>query len=161
MGHMIRNALDSRLNSFARSMRSNPTEPEKRLWRRLSASQLGGFKFRRQAQIGSSIVDFYCPAINLAIEVDGDTHDAGRDRTRDAALAMHGVHILRVRNDEVMRNIDGVLDHILAKALNMPPREGWRRPEAAVRTGPTPTPPQEGRGLAGTHTPAPPQAERG
>jgi very-short-patch-repair endonuclease len=49
------------LHRRAAEMRRNPTEPERRLWRHLSASQLDGLKFRRQAVIGASIADFYCP----------------------------------------------------------------------------------------------------
>src|SRR5690348_13578813 len=64
------------LQKRARSMRTDPTEPEKRLWRSLSNSQLGGYKFRRQAVIDRYIVDFLCPAQKLIVEVDGDTHDA-------------------------------------------------------------------------------------
>jgi len=77
------------LQSRAKDMRSNPTEPEKRLWRHLSNSQLGGFKFRRQEVVGSYIADFVCPSAALIVEVDGDTHD------------------------DVMRNMDGVLASIL------------------------------------------------
>jgi len=68
-------------------MRREPTEFEMRLWRHLSNSQLGGWKFRRQALIGGRIVDFFCPAIGLAIEVDGvradgmATGDGGVDAT--------------------------------------------------------------------------------
>lgn len=65
------------LKARARAMRNNPTEPEKRLWAALRDSRVAGFKFRRQAVIGSRIVDFFCPGRSLVIEVDGDTHDVG------------------------------------------------------------------------------------
>jgi very-short-patch-repair endonuclease len=94
-------------------MRSNPTEPEKRLWRHLSNSQLGGFKFRRQEVVGSYIADFVCPSAVLIVEVDGDTHDDVKDRLRDGALARKGWHVLHVTNEDVMRNMDGVLASIL------------------------------------------------
>ncbi len=57
----------------AARMRREPTEPERRLWQHLRASQLGGYKFRRQATIGGRIVDFFCPLKGLVVEIDGDT----------------------------------------------------------------------------------------
>jgi len=59
-------------------MRREPTPFENAVWQRLRASQLGGFKFRRQTVIGSFICDFFCPAKGLIIEIDGDTHDLER-----------------------------------------------------------------------------------
>jgi very-short-patch-repair endonuclease len=70
--------MTGRVGDRARQMRNTPTEPEKRLWRHLSNSQLG-YKFRRQSVIGHYIVDFLCPAKALIVEVDGDTHDAEAD----------------------------------------------------------------------------------
>lgn len=123
------------LHSRAADMRRNPTEPEKRLWRALSGSRLEGYKFRRQAVIASVIADFYCPAVRLIVEVDGDTHDDGKDRLRDEKLAKLGYRVVRVRNHDVMENIDGVLSHIL-QAL----RQG---------DGPHPNPSPSGEGLKG------------
>ncbi len=101
------------LNRHAREMRNNPTEPEKRLWRRLSNTQLEGHKFRRQAVIGTFIADFLCPKAKLIIEIDGDTHDAAKDAQRDDMLMRRGYQTLRFTNTDVMRNIDGVLRSIL------------------------------------------------
>ena len=101
-------------------MRNHPTEPEKRLWRNLSNAQLGGFKFRRQEVIGRAIVDFFCPAAKLCVEVDGETHaDPARDRRRDAYLRSFGLSVLHVTNHDVMHNLEGVLTLILA-ALEAP-----------------------------------------
>jgi len=124
------------LNDHARSMRGNPTEPERRLWQILSNSQLDGFKFRRQAVLGAHIVDFHCPSANLAVEVDGDTHEAQADRRRDAALAAHGLRVLHVGNQDVMANIEGVAEAIRA-ALRAPPVR-------AARPHPNPSPAGEG-----------------
>ena len=129
---------DIDLGKRARAMRCDPTEPEKRLWRSLSNSQLNGFKFRRQAVIGNCIADFLCPAKALIVEVDGDTHDPDRDRHRDAALANQGYRTIRFTNDEVMRNIDGVLEMILIVLMTTADR--W-----AGRPHPNPSP--EGEGL--------------
>ncbi|HYD12543.1 MAG TPA: endonuclease domain-containing protein [Allosphingosinicella sp.] len=122
-------------------MRREPTEPEKRLWRHLSNSQLGGFKFRRQAAIPPFIVDFFCPAKGLIVEVDGDTHEAGADARRDVVLANRGFPTIRFTNGDVMTNMDGVLTTILHALGNRPDRQ-WNSPHS-----PTPTPPLKGRGL--------------
>jgi very-short-patch-repair endonuclease len=125
------------LQGHAADMRGNPTEPEKRLWRRLSNSQLGGYKFRRQAVIGQHIVDFLCPAKALIVEVDGDTHvDPAVDAQRDATLKARGYHIIRVTNSDIMTNIDGVLQHLLNMLEALPSRQ---------RPHPNPSP--EGDGL--------------
>jgi len=127
------------LQGHARDMRSNPTEPEKHLWTHLSRSQLGGFKFRRQATIGRVIVDFLCPATGLIVEVNCDTHvDVEADARRDVALEVLGYRVIRIGNSDVMRNIEGVLQHLLATLQAMPPRRA-----------PHPNPSPEGEGLSG------------
>ena len=123
----------------AAAMRRDPTEPEKRLWRHLSNRRLGGFKFRRQAVIGARIVDFFCPAIGLIVEVDGDTHDPVADQRRDAEAAVDGWVTVRVSNLDVMANCDGVLAQILDVACASPLRCAWRLPH--------PNPSPEGAGL--------------
>jgi very-short-patch-repair endonuclease len=125
------------LHRRAAEMRRNPTEPEKRLWRHLSNGQLGGYKFRRQAVIGRFIADFLCPAKALIVEVDGDTHDHAKDRLRDDLLAERGFYTVRVTNDDVMANPDGVLQHILSAVIAAPQR--WDKPH--------PNPSPEGEGL--------------
>jgi very-short-patch-repair endonuclease len=102
------------LHARARAMRNNPTEPEKRLWRTLSNGRLQGFKFRRQAVIPPYIADFLCPAAKLIVEVDGDTHDEPTDARRDLHLAQLGYRVIHVTNADVMTNIDGVAEFILA-----------------------------------------------
>jgi len=105
-------------------MRRNPTEPEKRLWRALSNSQLNGLKFRRQHVVfeAQAILDFFCPAIGLGIEVDGDTHEMSRDARRDAKLAALGFKIIRFGNPDVMANLSGVVEVIAATAFTLPNR---------------------------------------
>ena len=117
-------ATEAELHTSAIEMRRNPTEPEIRLWRRLSNSQLAGLKFRRQHVVheAQAIIDFFCPALGLAVEVDGDTHDPSADAKRDARLAHLGFTTFRVSNIDVMQNMDGVLEAILATALALPPR---------------------------------------
>ncbi len=126
------------LQGRARSMRNNPTEPEKRLWRNLSNGQLGGFKFRRQQVIGYYIADLLCASERLIVEVDGRTHDSERDFARDCALSTLGYRTLRVTNDDVLRNMAGVLQMILAALESA---------DVALAAGPHPHPSPEGEGL--------------
>jgi very-short-patch-repair endonuclease len=121
-------------------MRREPTEPEKRLWRHLSNSRLGGFKFRRQAAIPPFIVDFFCPAKGLIVEVDGETHLSDADARRDSVLGVGGFTTIRFTNSDVMTNMDGVLTFILRTLETIPDRE-WGAPDF-----PTPTPPLKGMG---------------
>jgi very-short-patch-repair endonuclease len=123
------------LHARAAEMRRNPTEPEKRMWRILSGSRMGGWKFRRQAVLPPFITDFLCPAARLIVEVDGDTHDDGKDRVRDDAMASRGYQTLRVTNLDVMTNLEGVW-FVINEAL-----------ATAARPHPNPSP--EGEGLAG------------
>lgn len=97
-------------------LRSNMTRPEQILWYRLRASQVNGWKFRRQYGVGTYILDFYCPEMRLGVELDGDSHysNAGRqyDQKRNDFLKLHNIHTLRFTNREVMTNIEGVLSAI-------------------------------------------------
>ncbi|HEX8062313.1 MAG TPA: endonuclease domain-containing protein, partial [Allosphingosinicella sp.] len=112
-GWGLSNVQLEELHRRAAEMRRNPTEPEKRLWRNLSGRQLGECKFRRQSVIGWFMADFLCAQKALIVEVDGDTHDEAKDRVRDDILARRGFRVIRVTNDDVMTNMDGVLQHIL------------------------------------------------
>ena len=104
-------------------MRNDPTEPEKRLWVILSRSQLGGFKFRRQVVIGTAIADFLCAQKALVVEVDGDTHtDPSQDERRTFGLEAMGYQVVRVTNEEVMRNLDGVATMLLTTLQALPDR---------------------------------------
>ncbi|MEM7222130.1 MAG: endonuclease domain-containing protein [Pseudomonadota bacterium] len=100
---------------ISRYLRRRSTDAEKLLWRRLRDRQLGGAKFRRQHPMGPYIVDFYCSAARLVIELDGGQHalDAGRDTERDHWLQSRGCRVLRFWNNEVLGNLDGVLQRIL------------------------------------------------
>jgi very-short-patch-repair endonuclease len=118
-------------------MRNNPTEPEKRIWRQLSNSQLDGFKFRRQQVIGPFIADFVCPSAKLIVEIDGDTHDAAKDAARDAKLGDFGYRVLRFTNQDVMRNVEGVLAEV-SECLK----------QAGSPHPPTPSPKGEGENVA-------------
>jgi very-short-patch-repair endonuclease len=100
----------------ARKLRREMTEAEARLWSRLRGGHFMGLSFRRQHPIGSYILDFYCPQIRLAIEVDGGQHGSPASQRTDGRrtnrLAESGISQLRFWNHEVLANIDGVLDEI-------------------------------------------------
>ena len=114
---MKRNANDNILK--ARALRRNMTLPEGLLWQVLR-QRPGGFKFRRQHPVGPFVVDFYCPARRLAIEVDGVSpnmgDDPGRDVRRDAYLRKIGLRVIRFDASDVLHNMDGVAHSILADA---------------------------------------------
>lgn len=99
------------LKPAAREMRQQPTGAEDILWSYLRNRQLAGFKFRRQHAVDRFILDFYCRAARLAVEVDGPIHEctAIEDAERDNVLARYGIRILRVRNEEVFDDIGSVL----------------------------------------------------
>ncbi len=98
----------------AKAMRRSMTPAEKLLWSALRRNQLDGFHFRRQQIIVGFIVDFYCHAASLVVEVDGPIHaeQVEYDAERDRILAAQGLHVLRFRNEEIMNNLDTVLQQI-------------------------------------------------
>ncbi|HEX8241898.1 MAG TPA: DUF559 domain-containing protein [Longimicrobium sp.] len=102
------------LQTAARGMRREPTPAEKVLWDVLRGRGLDGLRFRRQHPVGRFVLDFYCPIHKLAVEVDGEVHDAQqeRDAERTAVIEAHGYRVIRFRNEEVLDNLPGVLARI-------------------------------------------------
>jgi very-short-patch-repair endonuclease len=92
------------------------TDAECRLWAILRSTQAGGLRFRRQQPIGPYIVDFFCSAAKLVIELDGDQHGADRkvlyDEVRTQRLEAAGYRVLRFPNAEVFRSPQRVLDAV-------------------------------------------------
>jgi very-short-patch-repair endonuclease len=127
----------------ARRLRKSMTPQEVKLWVHLRGWRTLGYHFRRQRPHGQYIVDFVCLKHNLAIEVDGAPHGfhsrAIRDAARDEVLRADGLRVLRFWNNEVDRNLNGVLETILA-ALG---HQGT--PPTTLRAVP---PPRSGEGLA-------------
>ena len=107
-----------------RTLRSAATPAEATLWRTLQNSQLDGRKFRRQHSIGPYIVDFYCPAEKLAVELDGAPHfTAGgslADDGRTAFLEAQGVQIVRIENKQVFAAFEMALSVIRAAFRDAP-----------------------------------------
>ena len=83
---------------------------------------MGGLQFYRQRIIGDYIVDFYCPRSKLVIEIDGGQHYSGKveadDKKRDQNLSDLGITVLRFSNIEVLKELDGVLEHIYMNLKN-------------------------------------------
>ncbi len=98
----------------AKSLRTNSTEAEKLLWRKLRNRQLNNLKFRRQEPLGNYIVDFLCVENKLVIELDGGQHASQQeyDSIRDKYFRENGYGILRFWNNDVLQNPDGVLQTI-------------------------------------------------
>src|ERR1700729_133787 len=109
--------VSSNQRSRARTMRGAPTDSELRLWRLLRDRRLSGFKFRRQVPVGPYIIDFLCVGAKLIIEADGSQHaESLRDNIRGGYLASQGWRVLRLWNNEVLHNREGVLETIFAHA---------------------------------------------
>ena len=105
-------------------LRTPETRTEAMVWAALRNRQLGGFKFRRQHAVGRYVLDFYCPAAKLAIELDGPIHDSQieQDEFRTKYLEAYGYRVIRFRNDEVINDLSSVLSRILA-ACELSPTE--------------------------------------
>jgi very-short-patch-repair endonuclease len=110
----------------AKLLRQRGTPFETKLWTKISRSQLGAFKFRRQHVIGNCIVDFFCPQKALIVEIDGDTHDSAKDAARDRMNQHRGYSTIRFTNAEVGKNLDGVLAKLLTELGDLPDR--WPHP---------------------------------
>ena len=111
----------SKLRDRAKQMRSQQTDAEHRLWQILRAHRFAGYKFRRQVPIDFYIADFICFAERLIIELDGGQHaESRRDEKRDAYLHSRGFRVLRIWNNDLFTNEEGVAEAILA-ALRSPP----------------------------------------
>jgi very-short-patch-repair endonuclease len=83
-----------------RHLRNSMSQSEKKLWQRLRRNALG-VRFRRQVPVGRYVLDFYCPAARLAVEVDGELHDPERDAARDAFMANLDIRTLRIPSWEL------------------------------------------------------------
>ncbi|MBW4547994.1 MAG: DUF559 domain-containing protein [Symplocastrum torsivum CPER-KK1] len=115
------------IEQSARRLRQQLTPAEAHLWSALSRRQLAGLKFRSQHPVGRFIVDFYCPACKLVIEVDGDIHAQQKDydSVRTEQLQAFGYQVLRFTNEDVLSDLQTVLAHIVKVAeAQFPPELG-------------------------------------
>jgi len=113
---------DHEMKRRARELRQNSNPLEEIVWTHLRDRRLGGFKFRRQHVVDSFVVDFYCAAVRLIVELDGSSHE-GRERydlIRERDLEKRGFTVLRFRNHEVYENLEGFLDRVLDMCRKTP-----------------------------------------
>ena len=145
--------------AFARELRSNQTDAEQCLWHHLRRKQLLGLQFYRQKPVGPYIVDFYCAATKLVIELDGSQHFEPahqiKDQQRDAYLSQLGLLVLRFDNLQVLKETEAVLQ-IIHQTLEtrIPPAPLLQRGEHPAAASPT-------RPFAKDASPAPPFAKGG
>lgn len=91
------------------------TDAEKAFWSKVRDRRFHNLRFRRQHPIGPYVVDFYCAAGKLVIEIDGGQHSEPADARRTAFLVARGLHVFRFWNNDALRNIDGVLRQLEAE----------------------------------------------
>lgn len=106
-----------------RLLRKNLPSVELILWEHLRNRKLNGEKFKRQFSIGRYVVDFYCPKLNLAIEIDGGYHLAKEtteyDKDRQEVIESLGIAVLRFKNKEILENIENVINKINSFSLSL------------------------------------------
>ena len=114
--------MNKNLTPVARNLRNNLTDAEKRLWKHLRFKQFEGLRFRRQQPLGPYIVDFVNFDKRIVIEVDGGQHDENPqgDIERDNWLRAQHFEVLRFWNNDVIRNMEGVLEIIRRKCFSLP-----------------------------------------
>ena len=132
----------------AKRLRANTTPHERTLWRALRELPIDGTHFRRQAPIGPYVVDFFCPAKRLVLELDGGHHNddetAERDRERQIWLERQGYRVVRFWNSEVNDDLPAVLERIYVELHGS--RDAEVEPLKHRRRRGTVTPPRPLRG---------------
>ena len=112
---------DPALKERRRELRRDQTDAERTFWARVRNRQFFGMRFFRQYSVGPYILDFYCPALKLAVELDGGQHNQpdGReyDKARSDYLNAHGIEVIRFWNNEVLRELEGVLARLEQKVV--------------------------------------------
>ena len=103
------------MHERAKKLRREMTPAEKILWKHLRTNKLDGFHFRRQQIVYGYIADFYCHQNSLIVEVDGGIHELQReyDAEREEELIARGFRIIRFTNDEISKDLKGVLQKIV------------------------------------------------
>ena len=107
---------DPTLKPRRRELRRNQTEAEKTLWAHLRNKQFHRMKFFRQYNIGPYILDFYCPNMKLAVELDGgqpnQCESKEYDTVRSEYLKAQGIKVMRFWNHEVLLDMESVLSEL-------------------------------------------------
>jgi very-short-patch-repair endonuclease len=111
-----------------RYLRKNMPKSEVLLWTKLKNRQMHGERFLRQYGVDQYVLDFYCPRLKLAIEVDGDSHFVPGaeeyDKDRQEYIEAYGKRFLRFTNTDVCENLDGVCQVIFNKVEEIAIVEG-------------------------------------
>jgi len=120
----------------AKSLRRQMSLPEVLLWKAIKGRKLNGLAFRKQHPLGPYVLDFYCDAKRLAVEVDGGSHSFGdrpaRDQRRDAWLLANGVTTLRLSASLILDDVDDATRAILAYVEDEAGSASRRRAEWAA-----------------------------
>jgi very-short-patch-repair endonuclease len=116
------------LHVLAAKLRRNQTDAEKLIWSLLRNNQLG-CKFRRQHPIDNYILDFVCLDRQLVIELDGGQHSLEKDKARTDHIAGQGFRILRIWNNDVLQNTEGVFEAIYEALYDPSPQPSPTRGE--------------------------------
>ena len=114
---------DSKLKYIRQELRASQTKVERILWRYLRRNQMCGIRFFRQYSIGPYIIDFYCPKLRLAVELDGSQHAEEEQRIYDKERTRYmrncKIKVIRFWNEEVTNNTEGVVQVISKKVTNL------------------------------------------
>jgi len=119
---------DPQLKQRRQELRHNQTEAEKAFWSLVRNRQFEGKRFFRQYSVGPYILDFYCPEIKLAVELDGSQHNDNMeyDALRTEYLKTHGIEVVRFWNNDVIKDGQEALNMLLMKVTppNLPLTQG-------------------------------------
>ena len=133
-GALVKDPSSDVKTSRARELRSRMTDAERKLWFALRDRRFANFKFRRQVPLGPFIADFVCYDARLVVEVDGGQHaESQSDQRRDQWFAANDFVVRRFWNNDVLKNLEGVLISILETLHAQTPH-----PDRAKRGRPSP-----------------------
>lgn len=127
-----------------KELRHQMNKAEVVLWTQLKGKKMQGHKFRRQYGVGPYVLDFYCPKLQLAIEIDSDSHfQNGAEayyKDRQALIEKLGVRFLRFTNSDVYQSLDGVLEKVAEAVQRLesgrkPPLTPLLRKEGTTKSG--------------------------
>ncbi|PIS99993.1 DNA methyltransferase [Bradyrhizobium nitroreducens] len=125
----------------AKKLRANTTPHERMLWRALKELPMDGSHFRRQVPIGPYVVDFFCPAKRLIIELDGGHHNedatAAHDLDRQRWLENEGCRVIRFWNSEVSNDLTAVMERIYVELYGSREAEAMHLEHRRNRKTPT------------------------
>jgi very-short-patch-repair endonuclease len=110
-----------------RKLRRKETYVEKIVWLHLRGRQILGYKFRRQYSVDHFVIDFYCPELKLAVEIDGDVHEIPEqknyDKARQKYLEAFGIKFVRIKNEEFLGNPNKAFSKIEKKIISLVEKE--------------------------------------